>query len=53
VLHEKLSEKEMMEGIWEYTEYIVEKLVRPKRLVFIAVDGVAPRAKMNQQRSRR
>lgn len=46
------TEEEMFEAIFEYVEDIL-KIVKPKKLLYMAVDGVAPRAKMNQQRSRR
>ncbi|KAJ7591357.1 exoribonuclease 2 [Mycena floridula] len=46
------TEEEMMVEIFQYTERVVN-MVRPRKLLFMAIDGVAPRAKMNQQRSRR
>eukprot|EP00906_Rhabdomonas_costata_P015567 RCo022367 len=46
------TEEEMMLKIFDYIDEIFA-VVRPRRLVMMAMDGVAPRAKMNQQRSRR
>ncbi|KAF8211396.1 XRN 5'-3' exonuclease N-terminus-domain-containing protein [Mycena galopus ATCC 62051] len=46
------TEEEMMIEIFKYTERVVN-MIRPRKLLFMAIDGVAPRAKMNQQRSRR
>lgn len=48
---EKLEEK-MVEDILEYITYIID-FTSPCELVYIAVDGVAPVAKISQQRKRR
>lgn len=49
----KIPEQEIFRNVCYYIDRVVTDIAQPNELVYMAIDGVAPRAKMNQQRSRR
>ncbi|XP_043669186.1 5'-3' exoribonuclease 1 isoform X2 [Vespula pensylvanica] len=48
----QITNDEIYNNIFHYIE-ILFGMIQPQKLFFIAIDGVAPRAKINQQRARR
>ncbi|KAF5348600.1 hypothetical protein D9756_009694 [Leucocoprinus leucothites] len=47
-----ISEEQLFSLVFLYVDQLVGR-IRPNKLLFLAVDGVVPRAKINQQRARR
>ncbi|KAI1285345.1 5'-3' exoribonuclease 1 [Halotydeus destructor] len=51
-VHFRISEEQIFQDIFRYIEFLF-RMIKPRKVFFMAIDGVAPRAKMNQQRGRR
>jgi 5'-3' exoribonuclease 1 len=48
-----ITEEQIFQNVCYYLDRVITDIAQPKELVFLAIDGVAPRAKLNQQRGRR
>jgi 5'-3' exoribonuclease 1 len=54
--HERISRLQDFDEVWADIMRAIDEIVhtvKPRKLILLAIDGVAPRAKMNQQRARR
>lgn len=47
------SDEDIIKNIEIYLDRCISRVIKPKKSIYFAVDGVAPRAKLNQQRARR
>ncbi|KAJ8320860.1 hypothetical protein KUTeg_002447 [Tegillarca granosa] len=50
--HFRITEEKIFSDIFHYLECLF-RMIKPRKVFYMAIDGVAPRAKMNQQRGRR
>jgi 5'-3' exonuclease len=48
-----IQNEQIFTNVCYYLDRVIGDMVQPKQVVYMAIDGVAPRAKLNQQRSRR
>lgn len=54
----KVIEEDIIKNCQDYTRYVINQVIDARtsnnmKLVYLTIDGVAPRSKMNQQRERR